>query len=81
MGERLGTLRDRSASVHVTEDYEAGWTRTFGVTGAPATFLLDPRGAFVWEHPGPPDVSALTAALDKHTPRGGRMRLRRTAPV
>lgn len=51
--------------LHVTEDDEGGWSRTFNVSRAPGTFLLDARRRFVWRHDGTPDGRTLSTALDR----------------
>ncbi len=71
--EKLGSLaRDVSASLSTTEDYEGGWTRTFGVERTPATYLMNARGELVWQHLGSLDAAALAAALDQHLISGAR---------
>ncbi len=50
----------------VTEDYLGGWTRTFGVTEAPASYLVNARGEFVWKQEGGLAPDGLAAALDDH---------------
>jgi len=50
----------------VTEDYEGSWTQVFGVREAPATFLINARGEFVWKHDGAVDAERLAAALHEH---------------
>ncbi len=70
----LGELQRKVASigdgfryrVHVTDDQEGGWTRTFGVTRAPAVFLVDAHRELVWKHEGQINPKALAAALDQH---------------
>jgi peroxiredoxin len=49
----------------ITEDYVEGWTRTFGVTETPASYLVNARGEFVWKE-GSLDPERLAAALDEH---------------
>ena len=73
--ERLGSLgREFSGSIVITEDYESGWTRTFGVERPPATFVINARGEVVWQHSGRPAAEAVTAALDEHVTIGTRSR-------
>jgi peroxiredoxin len=50
----------------ITEDYLKGWTRTFGVTETPASYLVNARGEFVWKQHGSLDPDKLAAALDDH---------------
>ncbi len=60
LGERF------PARVHLTEDDESGWSRTFGVAKTPSLFLINARREFVWKHEGDPAAAALAAALYKH---------------
>jgi len=55
-----------SGPLIITEDYVGGWTRTFGVTETPATYLVNARGEFVWKQEGRLDPDRLAAALDEH---------------
>jgi peroxiredoxin len=66
--ERLGSLGDRftSGPLIITEDYVEGWTRTFGVAEAPASYIVNTRGEFVWKHEGKLDPNVLASALHKH---------------
>jgi peroxiredoxin len=50
----------------ITEDYVEGWTRAFGVTETPASYLVNARGEFVWKQEGSLDPERLAAALDEH---------------
>jgi peroxiredoxin len=50
----------------ITEDYVEGWSRAFGVKEAPASYLVNARGEFVWKQEGSLDPERLAAALDKH---------------
>ena len=52
--------------VHVTEDDEGGWTKTFAVSKVPSTFLINARRQFVWSDNGHADAAALAAALDRY---------------
>jgi peroxiredoxin len=54
------------ARLHLTEDDESGWSRTFGVTKTPSVFLINARREFVWKHEGDPAPAVLAAALYKH---------------
>ncbi len=69
---RLGSLgRDRAGRLLLTEDYTGSWSRTFGATTLPSTYLMNARGEFAWKHEGPVDGQALAAAIDAHA-LGGR---------
>jgi peroxiredoxin len=50
----------------ITEDYVEGWTRAFGVTETPASYLVNARGEFVWKQEGGLAPDKLAAALDEH---------------
>jgi peroxiredoxin len=54
-----------SSNLHITEDDEGGWTRTFAPSQRPAVFLINARRQFVWKHEGAADARTLTAALDR----------------
>jgi peroxiredoxin len=61
------TREDRAPMLlGVTEDYEGGWTQTFGVRRLPATFIVNARGESVWQHEGAVDAERLAAALYEH---------------
>ncbi len=67
---RLASAQDRiAAPLLLTEDDEAGWTRTFSASKTPAVYLIDARRKFVWQSDGEPDPKALAAALDAHLVR------------
>ena len=53
-------------SLVITEDYVEGWTRAFGLTETPASYLVNARGEFVWKQQGSLDAEKLAAALDQH---------------
>ena len=55
-----------AAHLHITEDDEGGWTRTFLPERVPATFLIDARRRFVWKHDGTPVADELSAVLARH---------------
>lgn len=64
---KLASLGDGfPGNVHVTEDDEGGWTRTFAASRTPAIYLVDARRRFAWKHEGEPEPRALAAALDQH---------------
>jgi peroxiredoxin len=54
-----------SANLHVTEDDEGGWTKTFAASRRPAVFLINARRRFVWKYEGAPDARELASALDR----------------
>ena len=60
----------------LTEDYEGGWSRAFGMQKAPATYLMNAAGELVWQHVGPLSPATLTVALDEHLIPGRRPRAR-----
>jgi peroxiredoxin len=63
----LGSLGEGPlGGVHVTEDDEGGWTRTFAPSRLPATYLVDARRRFAWRHEGDLEPHILAAALDRH---------------
>ena len=64
--DRLGLPREGFGPLHITEDEDGGWTRTFGVAKAPSIYLINSRREFVWRHDGEPDPAALAAALDEN---------------
>jgi len=78
---KLASIRERlSTRLHVTEDAEGGWTRTFGAAKTPSLYLINARRQFVWKHEGALDTAALAAALDEHllpapAPRARPLRL------
>ncbi len=64
---KLSTVTERfPVPIHVTEDDEGGWTRTFAVSKVPSTYLIDARRRFVWSDEGLGDVDALVKALGRH---------------
>jgi peroxiredoxin len=64
---RLGSLDERfSRNLHITEDYEGGWTQAFAATDRPSTHLINARGEFVWKQEGRLEAGRLAAALDEH---------------
>ena len=67
---KLGTMREFSGSTFITEDYEGGWGRTFGVERSPATFLMNARGEFVWKQIGALDTASFARALEQHLVSG-----------
>lgn len=78
---RLGELNRFGGTVTITEDYQDGWSRTFGVEKMPATFLMNARGEFAWGSAGAFDPDALTKALEENlvsgpTPVPHRVQLR-----
>jgi peroxiredoxin len=52
--------------VYVTEDDDAGWTKTFEPKTTPATFLIDARRRLVWTSSGTLEIDALAKALEAH---------------
>jgi peroxiredoxin len=50
-------------TLHVAEDAEGGWTRTFGATAKPALFVIDGRRECVWKAVGSVDPAAAAAAI------------------
>jgi peroxiredoxin len=60
----------------LTEDYEGGWSRAFGVREKPATYLMNAAGQIVWQHVGTLTPAMLTTALDEHLIPGRRPRAR-----
>jgi peroxiredoxin len=63
---RLESLAGFSGSIVLTEDYESGWSRAFGLEREPATYLMNARGDFAWQQAGPVDRKSLTDALERH---------------
>ena len=59
IGERF------TAQLHITEDDDGGWTRTFAPSRLPAIFLINARRQFVWKHDGTPEAKDLQSALDR----------------
>jgi peroxiredoxin len=57
--------RDIALELHVTEDDEGGWTRTFAPARVPAVFLINGRREFVWKYEGEPSPPELAAAMDR----------------
>jgi peroxiredoxin len=78
---KLALAREHASTrLHVTEDAEGGWTRTFGATKLPSIYLINARRQFVWKHEGAPDPALLAAALNEHllpapSPRARPLRL------
>jgi peroxiredoxin len=63
---RLGSFDERlGAELHLTEDTEGGWSRTFAPSALPAVFLLDARRRFVWKHEGALTPRELADAIDR----------------
>jgi peroxiredoxin len=62
------TPLDERASVvlHVTQDDEGGWSRTFGVATTPSIYLMNARRQLAWKYEGELDPSVLTDALYEH---------------
>ncbi len=80
--ERLGSLASEfPGSLAITEDYEDGWTRTFGVEGTPATYLMDANGDLVWQQAGALNAASFVGALDRHLIAGPRPRSRTLRPA
>jgi peroxiredoxin len=79
--EARATPRRDSPPIALTEDYEDGWSRAFGVHDKPSTYLMNAAGQLVWHQAGPLVPANLAAALDQHlTPgRQPRARLQRLA--
>jgi peroxiredoxin len=50
-------------ALHVAEDAEGGWTRTFGATATPALFVIAGRRECVWKAVGSVDPAAAAAAI------------------
>lgn len=61
--------REAPVPFRVTEDYGGAWTRTFDVRNAPATFLVNARGEYVWSEQGELHPERLAAAMDEHAVR------------
>ncbi|HEX5010176.1 MAG TPA: TlpA disulfide reductase family protein [Planctomycetota bacterium] len=55
-----------SRTVHVAEDAEGGWSRTFGASAKPALFVIDGRRECVWKAVGRVDPAAAAAAIRAH---------------
>jgi|GEM_PF-1977187 len=61
---RLGLqVSPGSRVLHVAEDAEGGWTRTFAATTKPALFVVDGRRECVWKAMGRVDPAAAAAAI------------------
>lgn len=58
--------RTATLSLHLTEDDEAGWTKTFAPEASPATFLIDARRRMVWSSSGGLAIDTLAKALEAH---------------
>ena len=79
--QKLGSpTPDLPVSTMITEDYGSGWSKTFGVTTRPATYLMDAQGQCAWQHEGSVDAAAIAAALKEHAVAGGRSRLQLLRP-
>lgn len=63
--DTLGLSGELPCPLHLTEDDEGGWTKTFGVSEKPSTYLLNAMREFVWKHEGEPDPAAVAAAVDE----------------
>jgi peroxiredoxin len=64
---KLGAVEGPLAShLHLTEDVEGGWTRTFAPSRRPALFLINARRQFAWKSEGPLEPREVAAALDRH---------------
>jgi peroxiredoxin len=64
---RLAPLDERaSVLLHVTQDDEGGWSRTFGVTKTPSFYLMNARRELAWKYEGELDPARLADALDEH---------------
>jgi peroxiredoxin len=64
---RLAPLDERaSVLLHVTQDDEGGWSRTFGVTKTPSIYLMNARRQLAWKYEDELDPSVLTDALYEH---------------
>lgn len=59
-------MRAGMLAVHVTEDDEGGWTRTFAPDQVPAAYLINARRETAWKHMGELSPDVLTEALDEH---------------
>lgn len=64
--DRLGLPRSGAPRLHLTEDDEDGWTKTFGVSNLPSMYLINARREFVWTREGEPDPTEVVAVLDKY---------------
>jgi peroxiredoxin len=74
---RIGSLgQDVARLLAVTEDYEGGWSRAFGLERPPATYLMNTEGTLVWQEVGPLDAASLARALDEHLVAGPPARSR-----
>ena len=63
---KLAPLARRpSANLHVTEDDEGGWTRTFAPATCPAAFLINARRQVAWTCEGSLDAPGLARAVDQ----------------
>jgi len=78
---KLDSFAERfPATLLLTADHEDGWTRTFGASKKPASYLINARREFVWKHEGAVDPKVLAAALDERlvpapAPRSRALRL------
>ena len=54
-----------AAHLHITEDDERGWTRTFAPASVPAVFLVNARRQLVWKQDDTPGGDDLAAALTR----------------
>jgi peroxiredoxin len=72
--ERASRARiETEAAFLVGEDLDGQWADTFGVSGRPATVLVDPRGAVAWREEGALSPAKLAKALKQHATAGGRV--------
>jgi peroxiredoxin len=61
---RLGLQLSRGSRVlHVAEDAEGGWTRTFGAAAKPSLFVIDGRRECAWKAVGRVDPAEASAAI------------------
>jgi peroxiredoxin len=74
---RLAPLDERaSVLLHVTQDDEGGWSRTFGVTKTPSFYLMNARRELAWKYEGELDSARLADALYEHLVEAAAARLR-----
>lgn len=74
-GEVVQRVEGRAVSLYFAEDRAGGWSGTFDAKEAPATFLLNKRGEYVWKQDGELQPATFGEALAKHAlpaaaPRG-----------
>ena len=58
-------VRRLSVNLHVTEDIEGGWTRTFAPASSPAAFLINSHRRVIWKWEGSLDAPELARAMDQ----------------